>query len=192
MAFNINDFRGQLTQGGARPALFEVQLSGPSGGLGGGADVDLIFKSPFMVRTAQLPAQNIGQIVVPYFGRQIKLAGNRTFEDWTTTVINDEDFKIRNAVEIWQERINSHEANLREFGTNNPADYRGQATVTQFSKNGQRLRTYKFVGFYPQNISAIELSWDADSVEEFSITWAYDYWTVSGATAIGEVPGTNT
>jgi len=187
MAFNVNTFRAELTQGGARPALFEVQISPPTGGLGG-QGVDLITKSPFMVRAAQIPAQTLGQVVVPYFGRQIKLAGNRTFEDWSVTIINDEDFKIRNAVEVWQESINSHVGNLREFATSSPNLYRGQATVTQFSKTGERIRTYKFEGFYPQAVSTIDLSWDADAIEEFQVTWAYDYWTVSGSTATGNVP----
>ena len=187
MAFNVNTFRSELTQGGARPALFEVRLSPPVGGLGGPGN-DLITKSPFMVRTAQLPSQTLGQVVVPYFGRQIKMAGNRVFEDWTVTVINDEDFKIRNALEVWQESINSHVGNLREFATSNPNLYKAQATVTQYAKTGESIREYKFEGVYPTNIAAIDLSWDADAVEEFAVTWSYDYWTVSGATASGNVP----
>lgn len=187
MAFNVNTFRSELTQGGARPALFEVRLSPPLGGLGGPGS-DLIAKSPFMVRAAQIPSQTLGTILVPYFGRQIKLAGNRTFEDWTVTIINDEDFKIRNAVEAWQESINSHVGNLREFPTSSPSLYKSQATVTQFSKTGEALRTYKFEGFYPVAVSAIELAWDTDDIENFTVTWAYDYWTVSGSTVSGTVP----
>lgn len=186
MAFNVNTFRSELTNGGARPALFEVRISPPLGGVDGGSD--LIAKSPFMVRAAQIPAQTLGTILVPYFGRQVKMAGNRTFEPWTVTIINDEDFKIRNAVEAWQEAINSHVGNVREFPTASPSLYKAQATVTQFSKTGQALRTYKFEGFYPSAVSAIDLAWDTDDIENFTVTWEYDYWTVSGATATAGAP----
>jgi hypothetical protein len=94
MAFNISDFRGQLEFGGARPSLFEVQIFNPANTTG-----DL--KTPFLVRAAQLPGSTVGTVPVSYFGRQIKLAGNRTFADWTVTIINDEDFLIRNALEEW-------------------------------------------------------------------------------------------
>lgn len=188
MAFNVNTFRAELEQGGARPTLFEVRLSAPAGGIGG-PGVDLITKSPFMVRAAQLPSQQLGTIEASYFGRKIKLAGDRTFEDWNVTVMNDEDFKLRNALEVWQQQINSHSDNLREFGSANPAQYKAQATVTQYSKTGQPLRTYTFSGLYPSNIAAIDLAWDTnDTIEEFAVTWSYDYWTVSGATAVGNTP----
>lgn len=186
MAFNINTFRSELELGGARPSLFEVRLTGPVGGIGAAA-ADLLVKSPFMVRAASLPSQTVGTLTASYFGRQIKLAGNRTFEDWTTTIVNDEDFKIRNAIEIWQQRINSHTDNLREFGAN-PNQYKGQATVTQYGKTGNVLRVYTFNGFYPSTLAPIDLAWDADALEEFACTWSYDYWTVAGPTAVGEVP----
>ena len=187
MAFNVNTFRSELEAGGARPALFEVRLSAPAGGIGG-PGTDLITKSPFMVRAASLPAQSMSTLTTSYFGRQVKMAGNRTFEDWTTTIINDEDFKIRNAVEVWQEFINSTTENLRGYGSSNPNQYKGQATVTQFSKTGQPLRTYTFNGLYPSTVAPIDLAWDTDAVEEFTCTWSYDYWTVSGATAAGNTP----
>ena len=186
MAFNVNTFRSELEGGGARPSLFEVRLTGPVGGIGG-AGVDLLVKSPFMVRAASLPSQTVATLTASYFGRQIKMAGNRTFEDWTTTIVNDEDFKIRNAIEIWQQQINSHQENLREFGAN-PNNYKGQAEVIQYGKTGDVLRVYKFDGFYPSNLAAIDLAWDSDAIEEFTCTWAYDYWTVSGPTAVGNVP----
>ena len=100
MAFNINEIRSQLTFGGARASLFQVQFTNPANGV---ADI----KVPFMVRAAQIPSSDLGVIEVPYFGRKIRLAGDRTFADWTVTVINDEDFLVRNAMEQWSNQINS-------------------------------------------------------------------------------------
>ena len=126
MAFNVNEIRSQLTLGGARPALFQVQFSNPVT-----AAADL--KVPFMVRATNIPSSTLGQVIVPYFGRQVKIAGDRTFVEWNTTVINDEDFLVRDAVEEWMQNINSHQGNVRGFGSSAPSSYKGQATVTQFS-----------------------------------------------------------
>lgn len=173
MAFNVNTFRGELAQGGARPSLFEIQLFQPAGGtLNGG---DLISKSPFMVRAGQIPQSTLGTVIVPYFGRQVKLAGNRTFDDWTVTVMNDEDFKIRNAMENWSHRINNHSENINQYGVN-PSQYKAQALVKQYSKEGGVIQTYKFDGLYPVAVSPIDLAWEAEAIEEFTITFAYDWW----------------
>lgn len=169
MAFNINDIRSQLTYGGARQNLFQVNIQN----LGNGsAD----FKVPFMVQAAQLPASTITPINVPYFGRQLKLAGDRTFEPWTVNIINDEDFLIRNAMEEWSNKINRLQRNIREINK-----YKSQAQVTQFGKDGTKLRIYEFNGIFPTSISAIDLGWDADNAyETFQVTFEYDYWTVAG------------
>ena len=153
MAFNVNEIRSQLTLGGARNSLFQVQFQNPANGAG-----DL--KVPFMVRTAQIPSSDLGIIEVPYFGRKIKLAGDRTFADWTVTVINDEDFLIRNAMEEWSNQINSMQGNLRGFGAASPLLYKSTAEVTEFSKTGAPIRTYKFNGIFPTEISPIEMSWE--------------------------------
>ena len=138
-------------------------------------------KVPFLVKAAQIPASTLGTIEVPYFGRKIRLAGDRTFGDWTVTVINDEDFLIRNAMEQWSNQIQSLQGNLRTFGGASPSLYKAQAQVTQFSKTGVPIRTYQFSGIYPSNIAPIELDWNAtDTIEEFQVTFQYDYWEVSG------------
>lgn len=174
MAFNVNEFKSQLTFGGARPSQFQVQLQNPVNSTG-----DL--KTPFMVKAASIPADNIGTIEVPYFGRKMKFAGDRTFEEWTVTVINDEDFLIRNAMESWMNAINSHQENIREFGSAAAEQYKSQAQVIQYSKTGVPVREYNFTGLFPTNISAIELGWDqADTIEEFTVTFQYDWWDVSG------------
>lgn len=176
MAFNVNEIRSQLTLGGARNTLFQVQIQNPANSV---ADI----KVPFMVRAAQIPSSDLGVIEVPYFGRKIKLAGDRTFGDWTVTVINDEDFLIRNAMEQWSNQINSLRGNLRTFGAASPSLYKTNATVTQFSKTGVPIRTYTFNGIFPQAIATIDLDWNSvDTIEEFTVTFQYDWWEVSGAT----------
>ena len=182
MAFNISTFKQQMTGDGARPNLFRVSLEGASGYL----DVD--GDDHFFIRASSIPGGTIGQVVVPYFGREVKFAGNRTFAEWTVTVINDENFKTRGRLERWMERINNHQANLRSGTT--PGGYFGTGVVTQLGKNTstQTLRTYSFVNIFPTDLSEITLDWgDNDSIEEFTCTFAYDYWTAtsSGSPATG-------
>lgn len=174
MAFNINEIKSQLQFGGARPSLFQVRFINPATG-----EADL--KVPFMVKAAQLPASTISQIDVPYFGRRIKVSGTRTYENWSITVINDEDFKIRRAIEAWSRRINSYSGNARAFSSAAPAEYKSRAEVIQYGQNGNILRTYMFEGIFPLNIGAIELNWESgDQVEEFQVEFAVDYWHVPG------------
>lgn len=171
MAFNINEIKSQLTFGGARQNLFQVRLSNP-----GNSVADL--KSPFLIQAASLPASNLGTIQVPYFGRFIKLAGDRIFDPWAVTVMNDEDFLIRNALEEWSNKINRFQGNVREL-----INYKSDAEVVQYAKDGTEIRTYKFVGLYPSVIGAIELGWDQnDAIEIFPVEFQYDYWVVSGGT----------
>lgn len=171
MAFNINEMRSQLVYGGARQNLFQVRINNPANASG-----DL--KTPFMVQAAQIPESQLGVIPVFYFGRQMKLAGDRTFGDWTVTVINDEDFLIRNAMEEWSNRINRLERNVRDINR-----YKSNATVIQYAKDGTPIREYKFNGIFPSVISPIDLDWaSTDQIESFQVTFSYDYWTVSGGT----------
>lgn len=174
MAFNIEEIRSQLTLGGARPTLFQVIISNPVNSIG-----DL--KTPFMVRATNLPESELGTIQVPYFGRRVKLAGDRTYAPWRVSVINDEDFLIRNALEQWSHAINSPQGNVRTLGTASPLLYKSTAEVIQYSKTGVPIRTYKFNGIYPTNISNINLDWDArNQIQEFLVDFEYDYWEVSG------------
>ena len=177
MAFNINEMRSQLTFGGARQNLFQVRLNNPANGAG---DI----KTPFMVQAAQLPASDLGIIPVFYFGRQLKLAGDRTFAEWTVTVINDEDFLIRNAMEEWSNSINRLQRNVRDISS-----YKTQGDVVQYAKDGTPIRTYEFHGMFPSNISPIELDWaTTDQIELFQVTFQYDYWVV-GDSATGRAGG---
>jgi T4-like virus tail tube protein gp19 len=172
MAFNINDIRSQLTYGGARASLFQVIISNPVNPV---ADLKL----PFLCKAAQIPSSQLGLIEVPYFGRKLKVAGNRTFDPWTVTIINDEDFRIRNAMEQWNNSISLYQQNITNLGTGQPSFYKSQATVTHFGKAGEILRTYQFNGIFPQTVSAIDLAWNTtDEIEEFQVQFQYDTFEV--------------
>jgi hypothetical protein len=182
MAFNVNQFRQQLTGDGARPNLFEVRLNFPSYVQGRSSAA---IKSSFMVKTAQLPGSTLGSVPVNYFGREVKVAGNRTFADWTVTIINDEDFVIRNAMESWIRGINDNETNLRRALTSQ--QYASDAQVFQYSKaGGSPIKSYKFIGMFPIDLSPIELDWGSnDTIEEFSVTFQYQYWLANDREAAG-------
>ena len=169
MAFNINDIRAGLTGGLARQNLFQVQITNKGNNV---ADL----KIPILVQAASLPASNIGTIQVPYFGRFIKLAGDRIYDPWVVTVINDEDFLVKNAMEEWSNKINRFEGNIRDL-----KNYKSQAQVIQYGKSGEVLRVYEFNGLFPSTISQIDLGWDQnDSYETFQVEFQYDYWSVVG------------
>ena len=179
--FNVDNFRTAMQFDGARPNLFEVVLQFPAFvQLAGAATA----QSRFFVKTAQLPGSTIGAVTVPYFGREVKVAGNRTFADWTVTVLNDEDFTIRNAFERWHRGINGNKTNLRESGAVSTSplapgtSYAVDAEVYQYSKaGGAPLKKYRFIGMFPNDIAPIDLDWGSnDTVEEFSVTLSYQYW----------------
>ena len=178
--FNVERFKqGGLFQGGARPSQFDVLLPGRLPGELG----------RLLVQATSIPASTMGTIEVPYFGRKIKIAGDRVFNEWQTTVMNDENFIIRNEVEKWLSDINSHESNVRNGIVNEtPASYKQDATVFQYGKKGDVIAEYKFVGLYPSEVSTIELDWNTtDQIETFTITWQYDYWlnsTYGGGRAV--------
>jgi hypothetical protein len=173
MAFNINSFAGALKGDGARSSLFEVQITNPINGV---ADAQV----PFLVKASSIPSSTLTPMPIKYFGREVKLAGSRTFEDWNVTVINDEDFAVRNSMEEWSNAVNSHQGNLRTAGGSAPSLYKSTAQITQFSKTGEVLRVYNFVGIFPTSIAAIPVGWDTEEIQSFDVTFAYDYWEVSG------------
>ncbi len=172
MSFSINDIRGNLIHGGWRPSHFQVIITNPF-------DTSADLKTPFMVRSAQLPSYNIGQIPVYYFGRPIFVPGDRTVEPWNTTVINDEDFVIKNALEVWQNKINAMQRNVAS--TNLVNELKSTALITAFGKDGRELRVYQLNGFWPMNIAAIETDWQStDTLGEFQVTWSFDDCMVVG------------
>jgi hypothetical protein len=185
MAFNVQQFRSQLTGDGARPNLFQCTLTFPVLASSGGAtspggvqdNVNLTEKFTFMARAAQLPGSTVNQIPVNYFGRELKFSGNRTFPEWTVTIINDEDFRLRNAFEKWMHGLNSHVTNTRGASFQNSLDYQQDAVVTQFGKAGNIIKQYQLVGMFPIDVSPIELDWGSnDTIEEYAVTFAYQWW----------------
>jgi hypothetical protein len=180
MAFNIEEFRKKgLTGGGARPSLFEVEIT--SFPFNVNPTVSEKFK--FTCSASEIPAATIGAIDVGYFGRQIKLAGDRTFADWTVTIQNDEDFAVRAVFEAWSNQINQLVANKQQsiIGGNN--NYKASsAFVRQFGRSGKDniLREYEFVGIFPLTIGSMALDWDATNrIQTFDVTFSYDYWVLT-------------
>ena len=174
MAFNVAEFRANMIGDGARPNLFGVTLTFPgiaTNGSTAGA------KTTFMAKSAQLPGSTVGTVPMYYFGRELKFAGNRSFADWTLTIINDEDFTIRNSLESWMNAINSNAGNVRSAAAGSPSGYTVDAEVTQYGKAGNVLKTYKFVGMFPVDVAPIDLDWGTnESNEEYSTTFAYQWW----------------
>ena len=180
MAFNVAEFRANMIGDGARPNLFSVSLTFPTIANNSTASGQ---KVTFMAKTAQLPGSTIGTVPVYYFGRELKFAGNRTFADWTLTIINDEDFLIRNSIESWMNSINSHYNNTRNAAAINGNGYTVDASVTQYGKSGNELKKYKFVGLFPIDLAPMDLDWSSnDTIEEYSTTFAYQWWEADTTT----------
>lgn len=174
MAFRVQEFRSQLEYDGARPNLFQAELTFPTSVVQEG---DPQRKFTFMCRAAQLPGTTVNQVPLMYFGRELKFAGNRQFTEWNVTIINDEDFVIRKAFERWMDGLNSHVTNLRSTQFETASDYQQDARIVQFSKTGDEIKAYKFVGLFPIDVSPIELDWGSnDNIEEYSVTFAYQWW----------------
>ena len=178
----IDDFKGKLVGGGVRPNLFEVELNFPAGLDIDAAGGDVPEKMRFMIKAAELPASNVGDIPVAFRGRILHVAGDRTFDPWTVTIINDVDFGIRRAMERWSNAINNHEF---DSGETNPNTYQSDANVFQLgrkvSKDGEAaipvLRRYKFHGIYPTQVSPIPLDYGStDAIEEFQVQFQVHWW----------------
>ena len=188
----LEDFKARLKGGGARPNLFECVIKFPDlldAKLSNDEQNSIKEDTRFMIKAANLPASNVNVIDVPFRGRNLKVAGDRTFDVWTITVINDVDFNIRTAFEKWMNMINKHDDNS---GITRPGQYQTDAYVYQLGRNGgvdgigQKksnsekmpvLKGYRFYGVFPTNVSSIELSYDqADTIEEFTVDLQVQWW----------------
>ncbi len=171
---NVSGFLQRVSQG-VRPNMFQVDIQFPEQV---GADQELV---TFMCKSAALPASNVGVIEVPFRGRSVKIAGDRTFDNWSATFINDKDMKARSYFEAWLRDINTHQANTANVI--DPTAYGRSVVVRQLEKdensNGSELRSYKLWYAFPTSSSAIDLAYDSnDQIEEFSVEFQYSYWTV--------------
>jgi hypothetical protein len=168
MSLGVDDFKAKLIGGGQRPNLFRCTINFPA--YAGG---DSEFTS-FMIKGAQMPASTIAQIDVPFRGRQLKIAGDRTFENWTVTVLSDAGLTIRNAFETWMNGINEHQNNL---GLTDPNDYQADMLIEQFDKSENVTKSYTIRGAFPVNVAAVDLNYETnDTIAEFDVELAYQYW----------------
>jgi len=182
----ITDFRGQLTGGGSRPNLFEVEMAFP-------ADIAVdnatLTKSRFLCKSANLPASNVAAIDVPFRGRILKVAGDRTFDPWTITIINDSDFTIRHAYESWMNTLSKLD---NQTGYTDPATYQADMKVYQLGRdvdgteksgpsgNVTTLRSVTLFGTFPTNVSALDLSYEStDTISEFTVELQVQYMEIN-------------
>ena len=184
MAFTVSNFKSGLASGGggARPALYEVSINNSH-------DTSLSFgptsastpaNASLLVKAASIPAANIAPLAVNYAGRAYKWSGFRTYDNWTVTVLNDEDFAIRNKMMEWMRIISGKLDGSREDGYGSPVIgtgyYDGNATVKQLGTDGKVKQVYKFYNLWPTELAEIAVDWSSDMIQEYSIGFAYDYW----------------
>ena len=173
----VDDFKAKIRGGGARPNLFQATLNFPT--YAGGSDETEV--ASFLCEAAQLPGSTIGSIVVPFRGRQLKMAGDRTFDVWTATIINDTDFKIRNAMERWMSGMSGPSENV---GLVNPISYEADLRIAQLDRNAVKIKEYVFSGAHPTDLSPIDVAYaTTDDIERFTVTFQYQYWTTVDGTA---------
>lgn len=164
----VDQFKAKLAGGGARPNLFKITLAYPRIMTG---DVEL---TSFMCNAGQLPASDMASVTVPYRGRMLYVAGDRSFQPWSVNVINDTNFEVRRSMETWMNSMNAHQSNT---GVTSPLDYQTDLTIEQLDKNESTLYTYKFRGCFPTNITEIQMAYGSnDVIEEFGVTFQIQYW----------------
>jgi len=202
MTFSINDFKANgLVLGGARPTLFQViipnfpTLSGTTTSFGTSTGPTLSTKVSLMAKAASLPPSLVDSIDIGYMGRKVKVTGDRVFPNWSCTVMNDEDFRVRNVFEDWHEILNSREPNLltrvapaagASNGSTDPNNYKRDITVIQFFNDTATTEIYTLVGAFPVTVSPIQLDFDAtNQIEMFDVEFAYDYWQPTDASTVG-------
>ena len=175
MPFSVSTFRtAGIAQGGARPNLFDVQFTNAGGGSTVGTPL-----MTYLCKIASIPPSTMGVVEVPYFGRMVKVPGNRTFDNLSLTVINDEGFELRNDIEKWMNKMNSHVSNTSE----QPQGLLAEVVVQHYTRDqkpagGAGGSKWTFIGAFPVALGEIALDWSSnDTIEEFTIDLAYDYWT---------------
>ena len=193
MAFTVSDFKGSLGAGGggARPALYKISINSMFTPHSFSTNEDILIKA------ASIPPANIAPLTVNYAGRAYKWSGFRTFDPWTTTVINDENFSTRNKILEWMRSLSgkldgtrtpAHGAPIgNAVRSSTPAYKEGYATVTQVGTDGLDKQKYQVYNLWPTELAEIPLDWASDMIQEYTVTWAYDYWSHGKATSVTDV-----
>ena len=183
--FEINSFARALPHGGARANLFSVSI--PTNIIPVVGHTNTAEAIELTAKATTIPPSTIEPVEVPFYGRTFRLPGGRTFDDWETTITNDEDFKVRDSFEKWSNSINGHGTNVSSVlqGTANQGGggggirngYTTDAIVTQYGKDGDKIREYKMVDAWPHTIGEITLDWaENGTIQEFAVTWAFSWW----------------
>jgi hypothetical protein len=172
---SITGFRAALVGSGARPNLFQIVLQFPTLVTGVGAASGLV---SMLAEAASLPSDKMGEIELPYMGRKTYYPGDKEFDPWSVTIMNDENFVIRDAFELWLSALNSHEGNVRNPLAATPAGYTADATISQYPKvDLPTIKQYKMVGAFPTEVGAIEVDWGVNNtIEKFQVTFRYQWW----------------
>ena len=171
-------------QSGATPGSNEQRTQESAGASTSGSGAQSASLASSLVKAANIPASTVGVIEVPYRGRTLKIAGDRTFEPWTVTVLNDKGYALRSKFEEWSTKIQALQQNLQQARV--IAEYQSDAVVRQYDRQGSVVRSYQFVGIWPSNISAIDLAWDSnDTAEEYTVEFQVQYWTYANDTNAG-------
>lgn len=174
--FNVETFKASLTNGGARPNQFMVQMSFPTYVT---TAATAVARAPFLVNIAELPGQTVNPAIVQYRGREVKFAGDRIFAPWTITVLNDSDFSIRNSLEEWMNGMDDYVAKV---GRLSPYEYQRDLQVFQLDRNGNRLKSYNLTNAFPIEVSPVALDFGAnDQISQFTCTFQYQHFTTAGS-----------
>lgn len=172
--FNVERFKSALTNGGARPNQFAVQLSFPTYVA---AQSIAVARAPFLVNIAELPGQTVNPAIVQYRGREVKFAGDRIFAPYTITVMNDAEMSIRNGMEQWMNGMDDY---AEKFGRLQPSEYQRDIDILQLDRNGNILKSYKLVNAFPVDLSPVALDFGAnDQISQFTVTLQYQHFTTS-------------
>jgi hypothetical protein len=172
--FNVERFKSALTNGGARPNQFAVQLSFPTYVT---SATLAVARAPFLVSVAELPGQTVNPAIVQYRGREVKFVGDRVYAPWTITVLNDAEMSIRTAMEQWMGGMEDYAG---KFGRLQPSEYQRDAQVFQLDRNGNALKSYNIINAFPVDLSPVALDFGAnDQISSFTVTFQYQHFTTS-------------
>jgi len=172
--FNVERFKSALTNGGARPNQFAVQLSFPTYVTG---QALAVARAPFLVSVAELPGQTVNPAIVQYRGREVKFVGDRVYAPWTITVLNDAEMSIRTAMEQWMGGMEDYAS---KFGRLQPSEYQRDAQVFQLDRNGTALKSYNIINAFPVDLSPVALDFGSnDQISSFTVTFQYQHFTTS-------------